>query len=253
MSNDVLMSHEKFIKKSELAFRDLFEAAKLRDELHFALSLSPEFRPYHFNTSIEADKAFDQYINFLNNNDYPELRPRIALAFYCHLAEASGYWEVVKNMLCVSNGELYNVAPFHEFVKKHKTSGELIAPNANKVLKSIVGFANELGHYNLAEVFRDAFHPDIRNGFAHADYVLFNSGIALKNRYGKEQIISWEELNLLLNKGICFYGCLRDIVREYIRSYSSPKVVQGRLHKEPISKWTIHYNLENGSFTISTP
>lgn len=128
----------------------------------------------------------------------------------------------------------------------------LIAPNTNKVLRSIVGFANELSYQALAEVFRDAFNSDIRNGFAHADYVLFNEGIALKNRYGKEQIISWKELNLLLNKGICFYGCLRDIVRDYIKSYSSPKIVEGRLHKEPISKWTIYYNSGNGSFTIST-
>lgn len=44
MSDDTLISHEKFIKKSQLAFKKLFEAAKLRDELHFALSYCSKYK-----------------------------------------------------------------------------------------------------------------------------------------------------------------------------------------------------------------
>lgn len=126
--------NDKFIEKSRLAFNDLFQCAKQQNELHYALALSPEYRPGHHNTAQEADLAFEQYVNFLEGKDYPDLRSRIALAFYCHLSEASGYWEIVKNMLCIANGERYNVWPFKEFVKKHKISGKLIAPNSNKVL-----------------------------------------------------------------------------------------------------------------------
>lgn len=248
------IDNKKFLVDSKLAFTHLFESAKQKNELHYAFALSPEFRPYHYNTALEADIAFEQYLDFLKGTDYPKLRPRIALAFYCHLSEASGYWEIVKNMLSIANGECYKISPFEEFVKKHRESGKLIAPNANKIFQSIVGLANSLGNKLLAEVFRDAYSPIIRNGFSHADYVILEKGIAFENRYGKEHIMLWSEVNLLLNRGVDFYNCLRQVLLEHLKYYSNEKIVMGVLRDEPIAKWYIHgtknsLKIGNVSFT----
>ena len=48
--------NEEFLNKAERAFRALFSKAKEKDEVHFAFSLSPEFRPYTINTALEGLK-----------------------------------------------------------------------------------------------------------------------------------------------------------------------------------------------------
>jgi hypothetical protein len=57
------------------------------------------------------------------------------LAFYCHLAEASGYYEILKNMLRVVGSQPYNLWSFQDLVETHGKTGAVIAPNANKVLR----------------------------------------------------------------------------------------------------------------------
>jgi hypothetical protein len=49
---------------------------------------------------------------------------RVALAFYCHLSEASGYYEVPKNMLRVAGGARYVMWPFNDLVREHRHTGE---------------------------------------------------------------------------------------------------------------------------------
>ena len=59
-----------------------------------------------------------------------------------------------------------------------------IAPNANKVLGDLGGHSQELGFVEMAEVFRDVFDGDIRNGYAHADYVIWEDGSRSPKRNG---------------------------------------------------------------------
>ena len=75
-------------------------------------------------------------------------------------------------MLRVVGGQPYNLWPFQDLVETHRKTGAVIAPNANKVLRDPAGHAATLGLSELAEVFRDAFDPDIRNAYAHADYII---------------------------------------------------------------------------------
>jgi len=128
--------------------------------------------------STHAHRAFDEYLDFIHTAKGP-IRFRVALAFYCHVAEASGFYEVPKNMLRVVGGEGHVLWPFMHLVEAHRATGTRVAPNANKVLKDLAGHAETLGLHELAEVFRDAFDADIRNGYAHADYVIWNDGLRL--------------------------------------------------------------------------
>ena len=244
-----------YLEKAEASFRELFELAKVRNELHFALSLAPEFRGCQgpgWSTAEDAHSAFNEYLQFLNDGALTSLKARVALGFYCHLAEASGFYEIPKNMLRVAEGEKYSLWPFQTLVERHKVSGAVIAPNANKVLRDLAGHAKCVGLDSLAEVFRDAFDADLRNGYAHADYIVWNDGIRLRKRNGgNAKLVSWPEFNAHFHRGINFFHLLGQIVQEYMDSYNPAKQIRGQLAHEPESTWTIHADPERKSFSIS--
>jgi hypothetical protein len=244
-----------FHEKAEKAFRRLFDAARAKNELHFALSLNAEFRGLQdpgWNTAAEAHLAFNEYLEHLKTAAATPLNARIALGFYCHIAEASGFYEVPMNLLRVTEGRRFNLWPFRDLVEQHKLTGNQIAPNANKVLRYLSGNAKNLGFGELAEVFRDAFDADLRNGYAHADYVIWDDGVRLPKRNGGQpRTVSWPEFTALLNRGINFFNLLTGTVREYRDSYNPPKQVKGRLADEPEAVWTIHSDPDTRTFKVS--
>ena len=134
-----------FMVRAEAALRHLFTEALNADELNFAASLSPEFRPYLRNSAVDAQYAFSDYSEFLSRDTNVELRPRVALAFYSHLAEASGFWEVVKNLIGVSQGLKFNVMPFAQFTSKYGSAEGSPIPNANRLMRSLVRSAYAAG------------------------------------------------------------------------------------------------------------
>lgn len=250
-----LQANALFYEKAETAIRELFELAKSKNELHFALSLAPEFRGCQgpgWSTADDAHAAFGEYLQYLNEGPFTALKARVALAFYCHLSEASGFYEIPKNMLRVAEGGTYNLWPFQKLVERHKVSGAIVAPNANKVLRDLAGHSKDLGLSSLAEVFRDAFDPDLRNGYAHADYIVWDDGIRLRKRNGGHaKLVSWPEFNAHFQRGINFFHLLGQLVQEYMHSYHPAKQVRGQLADEPEGIWTIHSDPERKSFSIS--
>ena len=245
-----------FYEKANESFRHLFQLAKAKNELHFALSLMPEFRGMRaagWNTTEDTHIAFQEYLDFLKKYPDSGFRARVAIGFYCHLAEASGFYEIPKNMLRVIDGKRYSILPFHDLVEKHKLTGNAIAPNANKLIRNLVGHSKELGLDELAEVFRDAFDSDLRNGYAHADYVIWSDGIRLPKRNGgNAETIHWPKFDALFERAINFFQLLREIVNENVKSYSSPKKIHGQLAGEPAGVWTIHADVDKKSFSISS-
>lgn len=86
-------TNEEFYDKIENAFRSLFDTARAKHELHFAMALMPEMRGMQdagWNTADETHRAFDEYLQFIQKQEHGRMRCRVALAFYCHIAEASG-------------------------------------------------------------------------------------------------------------------------------------------------------------------
>ena len=201
---------------------------------------------------MEAQIAFQQYLEFIRANPDDAFKARIAVAFYSHLAEASGLYEVPKNMLRVADGERYNVWPFQKLVEKHKLTGALIAPNANKILRDLAGHSQELGFSELAEVFRDAFDGDVRNGYAHADYVIWEDGIRLpKHNGGQHRKIAWPEFSGMLERSMNFFTLLNEIIADYRAGYNPAKQINGQLRDEPEGIWTIYADRERKLFSIS--
>src|SRR5882724_10965490 len=124
--NVLRSENERFYEKADSSLRSLFGAARVRNELHFALSLNPEIRGARdagWFSAQEVHTAFSDYQGFLQEGESSRLKTRVALGFYCHLAEASGFYEIPKNMLRVAEGQLYNTEPFHDLVEVNRRTG----------------------------------------------------------------------------------------------------------------------------------
>ncbi|MEI2455124.1 MULTISPECIES: hypothetical protein [Lysobacter] len=242
-----------FLTKARHALDQLFEEARRKDELNFALSLSPEFKAYTLTSAIDAQRAFREYLGFLQAGQHKGqgIHCRVALALYCHTAEAAGLWGVPMCMLLVRRGEYYNLEPFAELVKRHRKTGQTIAPNANKVMGFLAEEAYDQGLPELAEVFRDAFDADVRNGFAHADYALSPEGIHVRRRHDCERIVSWPEFEALMQDGVGFFHLLGEVIGEYERAYQTPKVVVGTTAPDmPHGPWLIYMDPNSRTLTV---
>jgi hypothetical protein len=120
------------------------------------------------------------------------------------------------------------------------------------VLKSLAGHSKDIGMDKLATVFREAFDADIRNGYAHADYILWDDGIRLRKRNGgSPRVVSYEEFAAALSRATGFFELLWELVAEYLNSYNPAKTIRGRMDIEPEGSWIIHYDPESGAFEIS--
>ncbi len=137
------------------AFQELFQAARAREEVQFAMALNPEMRGMQdagWSTARESMLAIDEYLAVIKGLPQDRMRVRTALSLYSHLSEASGFYEVPKNLLRIASGEDYNFWPFQHLVERHRASGAVIAPNANKIMKDLLGHAAELKFSHFQEV-----------------------------------------------------------------------------------------------------
>jgi hypothetical protein len=247
---------DNFERRVRAALTALFELAREKDEIEFALSLMPELRGVQgpgWNTAEDAKRAYQMYLEFINSNSETEMGCRVALAFYAHLSEASGYYEAPKNMLWIVTGTRHQLWPFKHLVEKHKLTGAMIAPNSSKVIKDLIGHANEAGMTELGEILRDAFDSDIRNGFAHADYVITSAALNLPKRNGgTHRSIPWDEFTVLLNRASLFFGTLVELTDEYMLSYTVPKRIKGWVGGPPDAEYEIYCRRNEGVFGFRT-
>jgi hypothetical protein len=248
------LENEAFFAEAKAGLTSLFAKARQKNELHFALSLIHEMRGIQgpgFNTTDECFVAIEDYLSFLKSDATPSrLKVRVALAFYCHLGEASGFYEIPKNMLRVAEGQNHSLWPFRDIVEIHKTTGDVIAPNANKVMKNLAGHSATLGMTKLADVFKNLIDSDLRNGFSHADYVVWNDGIRLPKRNGGGGlIVSYERFDFHLNRALGFFHILKEIRQKALESYNPPKTFRGHLANSPETNCTVSFE-PSGNFTI---
>ena len=132
--------NQAFFEKAERALRDLFDRAKAAHELHFAMALMPEFRGEQdagWSTADESVRAFDEFAELVRSLPKTPARVRVVLAFYMNVAEGAGFYEIPKKLLLTIEGRGNNMWPFQNLVERHRASGEIIAPNANQIMKGL--------------------------------------------------------------------------------------------------------------------
>lgn len=240
-----------FEEKAFRAFRDLASRAQAGNELHFAMALSPEFRGMQdagWSPAMESIRATEEYQAALDALPIGPGRVRVALAYYQHMAESSGLYEIPKKLMLTVEGKGNNQWPFRDLVDRHRVSGQIKSPNANRIMADLIGHAANLGLGELSEVFVHAFDSDVRNAIAHADYVLWDDAFRIPRKHGGwAREIKWPEFTQLINRGLGLFDIITKVSSEFRHSYNPPKVIVGQLHNEPVGEWTI-YSDQDGSF-----
>jgi hypothetical protein len=244
-----------YVDRCTNAWRVLFDAAFQQDEVQAAMALAPEFRGSQdggWNTAEEAHRAKNEYVHLIRDLDGQAVAVRVALSLYSHLSEASGFYEVPKNMLRLVSGEEYNIWPFQHLVRRHEETGSIIAPNANKIMRDLLGHAEDVGQVLLKGLLLETFDADLRNGYAHADYVIAPDGIRLRRRNGGPiRIVPFPEFQNLLNKALAFFESLGVEIQGRRESYAEPKRLMGRFSRHsPMMEMQISYNTETHAFRI---
>jgi len=248
---------EAFVNRTQLALRELFEKAKAVDQVQFAMSLCPEFRGCQdpgWCTAEETKQFYDEICDYIRTEKNSPFKVRTVLCFYCHIYESSGFYECPENMMRLCEGQGYSWIPFKDLNKIHKQTGDVIAPNANAVFKTLIGHSRNIGLRSLESVFIDAFDGEIRNAFVHSDYILWSDGVRIRHRNGGHaKIIGWDQLNYVLNKGMDFYSILLDVISEYIHAYETSVERVGCLGPtDPPSRWCIKWDSSSGLSIRST-
>ncbi|MBN9308998.1 hypothetical protein [Devosia sp.] len=246
----------RFYRRARKVLRHIFRVARAKDHVQFAFALSPESRGMRdtgWNTAAEASVARKQLTDLVSAiPTRSPVRVRVGLSLYAHMAEVAGYYELPKNMLNIAGGEFWNMYPFHELVASHKVTGEQIAPNASRVLKDLIGHASDIGFPELGQVITEAFDFDLRNGYAHADYIVWSDGIRLPRRNGgRSKTVPYERFGLLLNKALAFFSALQEVQEECLRRYWPPLLVRGRMNAYQAEEYAIlTWNPTEGWFQI---
>ncbi|MGI9403976.1 MAG: hypothetical protein ACR2OF_05660 [Hyphomicrobium sp.] len=247
---------DEFADRCQVAFRRLFDMAKAKEEVQYAMALNPEMRGMQdpgWNTAIEARQTLEDYTKLLEiAPPGTSMRVRVALSLYCHLSEASGFYEVPKNMMRIASGEDYNLWPFRPLVASRSESGNLIAPNATKVMKDLLGHASELELEDLKSIILETFDFDLRNGYAHADYVIWDDGIRLCRRNGGHpKVVQFGDFEMKLNKSRALFMSLQNCVAEAMQAYAVPRRTKGRMNsRQPVMAAIISYSDKGFSIKV---
>lgn len=247
-----------YYDKTISALADLFDKARAANELHFAMALMPEFRGMQdggWNTAEEAIRTFDQlyaHINTIAKED--PARVRVTMGLYLHVAEGSGFYEIPKKLMLTIEGKGNNIWPFQDLVEKHIQTGTIIDPNANKIMKNMMGHAQDIGLNQLSKLFKEAIDPDLRNGIAHADYILVNDGVRIRKRNGGQpRIIPWAEFDALCCRAFGLFDFIRQFTSAHVQSYNPAKTIKARMNAdEPMTDYLIYYVPETGAFGLTT-
>jgi len=225
------------------------------NELDLAAALLGEFRGMQdagWSTVQTAHEAFTE-MQALGSQKEPltTAQYRQMLCLYTHLAEAGGVYESLINLIGVIQLKPYNLWPFQDLVRVKKSPGRVIGPNANAMFRRLAEQAAGIGMSRLSELLEMTFRDDIRNGIAHADYIIGRDGLRLRRRNGGNPfVLSHPEVNEALNVGMMFFDLLKQLLGQAAQFFRPARTIIGRFSLNPPMPWTVELK-EDGSFSIS--
>lgn len=234
----------------------LFSFARTINEIDTAAALFGEFRGAQdvgWSTVQTAYEVFGE-LKRLGRKGSPLTKPELrqVLCLYAQLAEAGGVYEGLLNTMRVAQLKAYNLWPFQSLVRVRQEPRAVIGPNANATFRHLAKVATEIGMTGLARLFEIAFRDDIRNGMAHADYILGPDGLRLRRRNGGQPVIvSFQQIEDDLQIALFFFELLKSFQQAIMKTFRPPKTTIGRFSENPPMPWTIELT-EDGRFSISS-
>lgn len=250
------MKPTEYLTELNVHLSHLYAFARQLNELDFAASLGGEFRGAQdagWATTITANQVFEEFVAISNSKQpVSRMRLRHILMLYCQLAEAGGIYESLKNMMGVVTLKPYLLWPFKDLVRVRQAPKRVIGPNANATFRDLAVTAKDIGLVRLSSLLELAFRDDIRNGISHADYVIWNDGLRLRKRNGGyAELLSFDDVNDALTRGLGFFQMLREYNTASVRSFEPPRTIVGRFSANIPMPWTVSFDSTKGSFGIS--
>lgn len=250
------MEHSFFVQELNAQLTYLYAFAGKLNELDAAAALSGEFRGSQdagWSTTQTAFEVFDE-LKSLGTRGAPLTKPELrqVLSLYMQLAEAGGVYEGLLNTLQIAQLKEYNLWPFQKLVRVKKDTRAVIGPNANAMFRHLAEVADAIGMTRLSKLLEVTFRDDIRNGVAHADYIIATQGLRLRRRNGGQpMVLSYTEVSTALGIGLAFFELLQGHQRRFAERFRPARTVIGRFSANPPMPWKVEFTNE-GAFSIST-
>jgi hypothetical protein len=224
------MDAETFAQDLNAQLTYLIAFARTINELDLAASLFGEFRGEQaagWSTTQTAFEVVGEMRDLGSSDSLSRARYRHMLCLYTHLAEAGGTYESLMNMMGVVQLKPYNLWPFQSLVRVPKR-GRIIGPNANATFRRLAKVAEEIGMIRLSELLERAFRDDLRNGIAHADYIIAGDGVRLRKRNGgNAYVVSHADVGDAINTGLFFFDLLQQHLERVSQSFRPARVIIG--------------------------
>lgn len=246
-----------FCNKTAQQLGLLFKFARQMNELDFAGSLSGENRGMQdagWSTIFTAEQVFEELNERVAEGPVKSLADmRIILLLYSQLSEAGGVYESLKNMMGIVEAAPYNLWPFRDLVRVKQYPKRVIGPNANATFRDLATHARRIGMTGLSSAFENVFSDDVRNAMYHSDYILWDDGLRLRRRNGGNvTCIEYPEVFDLVGVGLAFFQTLLALSRSAAQSFDPPREIIGRFSANPPMPYTVGYEAETGTFSISS-
>lgn len=210
-------SYLEFLPKILSEFDRIFVKAKEVSEFYFIWTL--------LGIRGMADAGWDAYASTLGMVDsirslYPNTDAvsgrHLGLWLYGHIMEASEPYEILANMIAISNGEEFNASRFGDLWRGKSP------PSPGKKIERLREMASLIGLGDRFTVLETVWDREFRNAIFHADYAIFGSDVRIMQgwkTYEHDKVFS------LINGALAYHEAMRILRNINISAYKEPKII----------------------------
>ncbi len=201
---------------------------------------------------VESEQLINQTIKELESPIVWSFAWRLQLFLYCHVTEIDDVYSSVGNLLRISSGRRYSMAPFDG----DWSESNLPAKSPVRKIERIQRWSEEVGIQEVGALFSEALVPEVRNAFFHSDYVLSGESFNIKNGPGpqidgvmeKAVPLTWLEpkIQSAINIALVIIG----LIRIYRSEYDSDRVVEAQFEGQegPATQVVLLADVEQGLY-----
>lgn len=189
--------------------------------------------------------VLEQTIAFMSDTETnldPEMKIRLALGFYAHLASASNFYIIPYNLLAIAQDRPVDI------------SGATLSQHCLSLLPAncLIEMASQLDDHTFAESLEDLFHFGLVHAYQTGRYQINKEGIVMCGiDADSNHLMSFEQFELQLERAINFFVLLKKQVDKQINLYQIEKQVKGTLYPGgDIKTWRIKYTPSKKMFSI---
>jgi hypothetical protein len=172
-----------------------------------------------YETSLEAIsqmRAIHQKIAIDETIESFYAARHLRLWIYGHIVEASEPYEMLANLIAISQGETFNTTRFPPRNGRPQSPGTKIDQ-----LEQAARAANLL---NVVSPLREVWDRDLRNAIFHSDYSLHGGEVRFR-KDGRPTKYEHDEILTLVNHALAYFDALRFLHSHYIGGYPKPKTI----------------------------